>query len=129
MPSEVLERAGKPDHPITVETAPGPVALKVGPTVVAETGNALILREGRYPPVYYFPKDAVPDGALVRAEKVTHCPYKGDAAHWAMTLPDGRGVDLAAWSYETPIDGMRSIQGRLGFYTEALGAAFDPPAS
>lgn len=126
--AEILERAGTTDHPITVEPAPGPVRLTAGGTVLAESDGALILREGSYPPVYYLPKDAVPAGSLSQVEKTTHCPYKGDATYWTLALPDGGKAEAAVWSYETPIDGMTSIQGYLGFYTAALGAAFEPAA-
>lgn len=126
MPAEILERAGTPDHPITVEAAPGTVTLSVGETVLARSDSALILREADYPPVYYLPRDAVDPSLLAPAEKVTHCPYKGDASHWTITLPGGDVADPGAWSYETPVDGMASIRGYLGFYVKALGARFSP---
>lgn len=129
MTAEILERAGTPSHPITVEKAPGPVTLSRGGTVLARTDSALILREAAYPPVYYLPKSAVDPAILSPAEKVTHCPYKGDAAHWKIALPGGVVADPGAWSYEEPIKGMSSIRGHLGFYLKALDAAFDPPAA
>ncbi len=128
MPDGILERAGTPDHPITVENATGPVTLKAGHIVLARSDRALILREGTYPPVYYLPKDAVSEGSLSMVEKSTHCPYKGDATYWDFALPDYRTANAAVWSYETPIEGMASIQGHIAFYTDALGADFDPPA-
>jgi uncharacterized protein (DUF427 family) len=127
MPNIILEQAGTPDHPITVERAPGPITLSVSGQSIADATNALILREGRYPPTYYIPKSALPKGLLQQASKVTHCPYKGDATHWKATLADGRTIDPIAWSYENPIQGITSIQGYLGFYTHAFDGAFDPP--
>lgn len=127
MPQDILEQAGTPDHPITVEHAPGLVTLSVRGHSIAETTDALILREGRYPPTYYIPKSALPQGFLQQATKVTHCPYKGDATHWKAVLADGRTIDPIAWSYETPIPSITSIQGYLGFYTNAFDGAFDPP--
>lgn len=126
MPKTILEHAGTPDHPITVERAPGPVTLSVDGAVLAETTDALILREGRYPPTYYIPKSALQDGLLQQAVKVTHCPYKGDATHWRATLSAGTEIDPIAWSYESPFKGITSIQGYLGFYTNAFGGVFDP---
>lgn len=128
MPDGIIERAGTDTHPITVEPARGTVILRTGQGVIARTNSALVLREGGYPPVYYLPKSAVVGAAPRQVEKSTHCPFKGDATYWAVTLPDGRAVDAAAWSYETPIDGIGSIQGHLGFYVQALGAEFEPPA-
>ncbi len=124
MTVEILERAGTGDHPITVRKAAGRVTLQAGGTVLVDTTEALILEEGHYPPVFYIPKSAVPDGLLQPAEKVTHCPYKGDATHWQARLADGRLIDPIVWSYEAPIAGMQSIKGYLGFYTRTLDADF-----
>lgn len=129
MTGDILERAGTPDHPITVEAAPGPVTLSAGGTVLARSDSALILREGNYPPVYYLPKDSVDPAILSPTAKVTHCPYKGDASHWKIQMPDGNTVDPGAWGYEAPIAGMASIRGYLGFYIERLDATFAPHAS
>ena len=48
-----------PDHPITVETSRRRVRAKFEGHVIADTDNALILREASYPPVYYFPKKPI----------------------------------------------------------------------
>jgi uncharacterized protein (DUF427 family) len=52
---------------------------------------------------------------------VTHCPYKGDATHYSARMDDGSAVEIAAWSYDAPIERMGTIAGRLGFYLDNLG--------
>jgi uncharacterized protein (DUF427 family) len=45
-----------PDHPITIERSSDRVVVKVAGRVVAETRDALTLREAGYPPVHYIPR-------------------------------------------------------------------------
>lgn len=114
---------------ITVNKAAGRVTLSVEGIQLAESQQALILREGSYPPVLYLPKADVAMDRFSRTDKVTHCPHKGDATHWAADL-ETRTVDVAAWSYEAPDKpAAEPISGYLGFYLKNLGpdAAFEGP--
>ncbi len=45
-----------PDHPISIETSPSRVVVKVGGRVIADTSNALTLREASYPAVHRAPE-------------------------------------------------------------------------
>lgn len=42
-----------PDHPITIDANPSRVVVKVGGKIIADTSDALTLREVSYPPVQY----------------------------------------------------------------------------
>ena len=44
-----------PDHPITVTPNPARVTVQLGGKVIADSQNALTLREAAYPPVQYIP--------------------------------------------------------------------------
>jgi hypothetical protein len=44
-----------PDHPITIEPKPARVLVRVAGRVVADTRNALTLREAGHQPVQYIP--------------------------------------------------------------------------
>jgi uncharacterized protein (DUF427 family) len=44
-----------PDHPITIDANPSRVVVMVGGKTIADTRNALTLREASYPPVQYIP--------------------------------------------------------------------------
>ncbi len=90
-----------PDHPITLEASPRRVRAKFDNHVIADTDDALILREASYPPVYYFPKDHVEMGFFGRTDHSTQCPYKGDATYWTLTM-EGDIAENVAWSYEDP---------------------------
>jgi uncharacterized protein (DUF427 family) len=64
-----------PDHPITIEANSSRVVVKVGGKVIADTRDALTLREASYPPVQYIPRRDVDMAALTRSEHTTNCPY------------------------------------------------------
>jgi uncharacterized protein (DUF427 family) len=48
-----------PDHPITIERNPKRVVISLGGTVLADSGDALTLREADYPAVQYIPRKDV----------------------------------------------------------------------
>jgi len=45
------------DHPISIQPNPDRVVVSVAGRVVADTGNALTLREADYPAVQYIPRE------------------------------------------------------------------------
>ena len=47
-----------PNHPITVEPQGGRVVVTLGGKTIADTTDALTLREARYPAVQYIPRVA-----------------------------------------------------------------------
>jgi len=97
-----------------------PVATKVCVTVkgevIAETQDALELKEGDYPAVYYIPRKDVKMDRLVRSSHKTHCPFKGDASYFSLK----NGPENAIWSYEQPYDEMSAIKDRLAFYPDKV---------
>ena len=104
-----------PDHPITIEPNPKRVRVTFAGRVVADTLRALTLREADYAPVQYIPRADIDMSLLERTPHATHCPYKGDASYFSLTV-DGRVSENAAWSYEAPYPAMADIEERLAFY-------------
>lgn len=102
------------DH-IRIHPANGTWVVRAGGAVIGETTNALELTEGSYPPVIYIPRDDLAMAFLEQSEKVTTCPYKGQATHYSIVTKSTVLAD-AAWSYETPIDGVSEITGHIAFY-------------
>lgn len=102
------------DH-ITIEKAEGTWSVRAGGAVLGESDNALVLMEGDRAPVIYFPREDIAMAFLDSADKVTHCPHKGDARHFSV-VTKSRTLNDAVWSYETPIDGVAQIKGHLAFY-------------
>ena len=108
-----------PDHPITITQNPRRVRVTAGDIVIAETSKALTLKEARYPAVQYVPREDAKMALLERTDRVTHCPYKGDANYYSVKA-DGKMLDNAIWTYETPFPAMTEISGHLAFYPDKV---------
>src|SRR5471032_2953177 len=88
-----------PDHPISVGVNPARVVVTVAGHVVADTREALTLREASYSAVQYIPQKDVDISLLERSGHATCCPYKGECAYFSIPLGGGRSVN-AVWTYE-----------------------------
>jgi uncharacterized protein (DUF427 family) len=108
-----------PDHPITITPNPRRVRVTAGDIVIAETTNALTLKEAKYPAVQYVPRQDANMALLERTDRVTHCPYKGDASYYSVKA-DGKTLDNAIWPYEAPCPAMTEISGHLAFYPDKV---------
>jgi uncharacterized protein (DUF427 family) len=109
------------DHPITIEPSAGRVRVVAGGRVIADSRNALTLRESAYAPVHYIPRADVDMTLLARTDNATYCPYKGDAAYFSITAGGERAVN-AVWTYEAPYDAVAEIKDHLAFYAERVDA-------
>jgi uncharacterized protein (DUF427 family) len=101
----------------TIAPAEGTHVVRAGDAIIAETAQALILRERGHDPVIYFPRADVAMELLDPSDKRTSCPHRGRASHYHIAAMSGSIVD-AAWSYEDPIAGAEPISGYLAFCAE-----------
>ena len=108
-----------PDHPISIESNPSRVVVTVGGKVIADTHDALTLREASYPAVQYVPRRDVNMAALTRSEHTTFCPYKGVASYFSISAGGDRSVN-AVWTYETPFAAMAQIEEYVAFYPDRV---------
>jgi uncharacterized protein (DUF427 family) len=108
-----------PDHPITIEKNPSRVVVTVDGKVIADTQDALTLREASYPPVQYVPRRDVDMATLTRSDHTTYCPYKGDASYYSIPAGGGRSLN-AVWTYETPFEAMAQIKDYVAFYPDRV---------
>ena len=115
-----------PDHPITVAPHPARVVVTVAGEVVADTRDALALREASYPAVLYIPRDDVDLARLERTDHATYCPYKGDASYYSIPALGDRGTN-AVWTYEAPYEAVKPIKDRLAFYPNRVDAIDEQP--
>ena len=114
-----------PDHPITVMATGGRVVVRFGDHVVADTRNALTLREASYPAVFYIPREDADMAALRRTEHHTWCPYKGEASYFSLPGDEERSIN-AVWSYEAPHDAVATIRDHLAFYPDRVRIEHTP---
>jgi uncharacterized protein (DUF427 family) len=107
------------DHPISIQRNPGRIVVSVEGRVIADSRNALTLREADYPPVQYIPREDVDISQLTRTDRVTYCPYKGDCNYYSIPAGGKKSVN-AVWTYEHPYPAVAQIKGHLAFYTDRV---------
>jgi uncharacterized protein (DUF427 family) len=109
----------RPEHRIDTKPAGVRVQVKFKGELIADSRNALAMKEGDYPVVYYVPRADVKMERLARTSHRTHCPFKGDASYYSIA----NGPENAVWSYEQPYDEMAPIEGLLAFYPDKVEIA------
>ena len=114
MTAKVVKIPG-PEHPITIERSTSRVIVTIAGRVVADTQDALTLRESTYPAVQYVPRKDVDMTLLERTAHTTYCPYKGDCAYFSIPAGGDRSAN-AVWTYEAPFAAVSEIQDHLAFY-------------
>ena len=115
------------DHPISIAPSATRVRVMVAGHVVADTTDALSLREASYPPVLYIPRKDVDMAALEKTDHCTHCPYKGDAAYFSIPAGGARARN-AVWTYEDPHDAVLAIKDHVAFYPDRVDSIEVTPA-
>ena len=110
-----------PDHPIIITPTKGRVTATVSGKRVADTREALTLKEAAYPPVQYIPRKDVDMTQLQRTSHQTYCPYKGECSYYSIPGGGDRSVN-AVWTYETPYAAVSEIRECLAFYANRVDA-------
>ena len=108
-----------PDHPITIAANPARIVVSVAGRVVADTQNALTLREADYPPVPYIPLSDVDMSLLESTDNASYCPYKGDASYYSIPVAGEKSVN-AVWTYESPYAPVLEIKDHVAFYPDRV---------
>jgi uncharacterized protein (DUF427 family) len=107
------------DHPITIKPNAARVRVSVGGHVIADTANALTLREAAYPPVQYIPLADVDTSRLEASDATSYCPYKGQASYYSVPVGGERAVN-AVWQYRSPHAAVTEIKDRVAFYPDRV---------
>ncbi len=113
------------DHPIVITPNPNRIVVRAGGRALADTRNALSLKEASYPPVQYVPRADVDMALLQRTDHSTYCPFKGDCSYFSIPSGGDHAVN-AVWSYETPYDAAAAIEGHLAFYPDRVEITEEP---
>ena len=107
------------DHPISVQHNPARVVVSVAGRVIADSRNALTLREADYPPVQYIPRKDVDFSQLERTDHATYCPYKGDCSYFSIPAGGEKSVN-SVWTYEDPYPAVAQIKEHIAFYPDKV---------
>jgi len=107
-----------PSHPITMTPTGARVVVRVGGQVVADTRDALTLREASYPPVQYIPMADVDESVLRPSATTSYCPFKGEASYLSVAPAGQTAVEDAIWTYPEPYPAVAGIAGRAAFYPD-----------
>ena len=108
-----------PDHPISIQRNPARVLVSIAGRVIANTRNALALREADYPAVQYIPREDVDLTQLERTDHATYCPYKGDCSYYSIPGGGKKSVN-AVWTYEDPYPAVARIREHVAFYPDRV---------
>lgn len=108
-----------PDHPITLAPTGDRIVVKMDGRVIADTREAITLREASYAPVQYIPRKDVDMTLLARTDRATYCPYKGECAYYSIPSGGERSVN-AVWTYEAPYASVAAIKEHLAFYPDRV---------
>ena len=118
MNSKTMKIPG-PDHPITISPTRERIIVTVAGRRIADTSEALTLKEASYPPAYYIPRTDVDMALLQRSTHQTYCPYKGDCTYFSIPAGLERSVH-AVWTYEEPYPAVSEIREYLAFYPDRV---------
>ena len=116
------------NHPIASAANPHRVTIRFAGRVIADTRQALTLREATLPPVQYIPRSDVDMTLLQRTPHHTTCPFKGEASYYTIRVGDRR-AENAVWTYEGPYPAVAGIDSYLAFYPDRVDAIEEIPAS
>ncbi len=78
--------------------------------VIAESNDTVIVENN-----HYFPLDALNMAFFSPSATTSHCPWKGDANYYTITV-DGENNPDAAWYYSTPKEAAAEIKDRVAFW-------------
>jgi len=99
-----------PAHKILYQPDPRRLRAFVGDSVVLDTTGAHLLHETGIRPVAYVPLADFDQNLLTPTDTTTHCPFKGDASYWTLTVGDDARAD-AVWAYEQPLEESSWLRG------------------
>jgi uncharacterized protein (DUF427 family) len=103
-----------PEHEITITPTRRRVRARFAGHIIADSDEALVLHETGLPVWHYFPVDDVEMAYLGRTGHIAHCPIKGDAATYTLTM-EGDILEDVAKVYEDPQPIAEALRGRIAF--------------
>lgn len=100
------------------------VTVEINGHEIASSTNAAFLYETGLPVRYYLPKTDVRFDLVTASSTETHCPYKGTARYWNLTV-GGTAHPDSLWGYDHPLPESQKIAGMVCFYNEKVRISID----
>ena len=110
-----------PHYVVDLDPLPFRLRAEAGGEAVLDSRAALVMFELGHAPVYYVPQADLRMALFTRNDHGTHCPYKGDASYWDLSV-GGRRIENAVWSYLDPYPEMARLKNLIGVYWEKMDA-------
>ncbi|RCV52399.1 DUF427 domain-containing protein [Marinitenerispora sediminis] len=123
-PATVNYRIDGPAHELYMHPFPRRVRAEVGGQTVLDTEQGHLLHETGLTPVLYVPWEDIKRSTLTRTDHTTHCPFKGDAAYWTLSV-GSRLAENAVWAYPEPKPAASWLRGLAAMYWDAADAWYD----
>ena len=126
--SGAIHNPAEPRHFMKLLPVPGRAmaTLREGTILADSTGAHFLIEIGRdfYLPVVYFPRSDIAVD-LLKSDKVTHCPLKGDANYFSVREAGHSGKDMV-WAYEKPIPDAEALADLVAFYQDRCTIHLEP---
>lgn len=102
------------DHPLSITPTRRRVRARFAGHIIADSPEALVLREAGFPVWHYFPVDDVEMAYLGRTGRISPCADKGDAETYTLTM-EGDILEHVAKIYPDPKPIIEALRGRVAF--------------
>jgi uncharacterized protein (DUF427 family) len=112
---QVFTHARDPYTRVDILASSRHVRVEAEGVTIAQTTKPTLLFETGLPVRFYLPRTHVRMDLLRPTDSVTHCPYKGQAEYWSLSVGDRPEPDVA-WSYPAPFAESEKIAGLISFY-------------
>lgn len=110
--------------PAPMEPSPRRVRVFLGGVPIADSTRVLLVRDGRRPPVYYFPADDTRLDLMTPSDRHTHSDVFGEASYHTFRAGD-RVAEHAAWDYPGPPAPFTRLANHIAFVWKEMDAWFE----
>ena len=112
------------DYRVSFDPCPRRVSVEFNGVILADSSRAMVMRETRLAPVYYFPRSDVRTDLLNRTRHHSYCPFRGSASYWTLKVGE-QVLENAVWSYESPNPEAAAVKDYLAFYQNRMDAVYE----
>lgn len=123
-PETVNYRIDGPAHKLFAQPFERRVRGVLNGETVVDSERGMLLYETGLGAQLYVPLEDIRTELLTPTNRHTHCPFKGDASYWTVTVGD-RVAENAVWHYPEPIPEAAWLRGFGAFYWGKLDSWYD----